>query len=145
MDHPVYGSDLAPCDFFLFPTVKKELRGKRYPNAGWVVEVFQSDLSSLPKDTSAATFDDRFACMTNCIRVEGDYFEKQRKNFSVECTVFCSAKNFRSSHRIIHIKIHTIFRKYPWFQDYETKGMKSMAMKRGMLQMDEDENSWQMD
>ena len=28
--HPPYSSDLAPCDFFLFPTMKKTLEGKRF-------------------------------------------------------------------------------------------------------------------
>lgn len=27
MSHPLYSPDLAPCDFFLFPHVKKQLRG----------------------------------------------------------------------------------------------------------------------
>ena len=28
--HPPYSPDLAPCDFFLFPTMKKTLKGKRF-------------------------------------------------------------------------------------------------------------------
>lgn len=30
LDHPPYSPDLAPCGFFLFPNLKKELRGKRF-------------------------------------------------------------------------------------------------------------------
>jgi hypothetical protein len=29
-EHPPYRSDLAPCDFWAFPTVKRELRGKKF-------------------------------------------------------------------------------------------------------------------
>jgi len=28
--HPPYSPDLTPCDFFLFPQIKKVLRGKRF-------------------------------------------------------------------------------------------------------------------
>ena len=28
--HPPYSPDLAPCDFFLFPRMKKVLKGKRF-------------------------------------------------------------------------------------------------------------------
>jgi len=30
LPHPPYSPDLAPCDFFLFPRIKKELKGKRF-------------------------------------------------------------------------------------------------------------------
>jgi hypothetical protein len=30
LEHPPYGPDLAPCDFWAFPTVKRELRGKKF-------------------------------------------------------------------------------------------------------------------
>jgi hypothetical protein len=31
LEHPPYSPDLAPCDFWAFPTIKKELRGKKPP------------------------------------------------------------------------------------------------------------------
>ncbi|WAR14406.1 hypothetical protein MAR_004511 [Mya arenaria] len=30
IQHPAYSSDLAPCDFWSFPTIKNELRGSRF-------------------------------------------------------------------------------------------------------------------
>ena len=30
--HPPYSLDLAPCDFFLFPRMKRDLKGKRFQN-----------------------------------------------------------------------------------------------------------------
>ena len=30
--HPPYSPDLSPCDFFLFPYLKRKLRGREYPN-----------------------------------------------------------------------------------------------------------------
>ena len=30
LKHPPYSPDLAPCDFWAFPTLKRQLRGKRF-------------------------------------------------------------------------------------------------------------------
>ena len=30
LSHPPYSPDLSPCDFFLFPLLKKTLSGRRY-------------------------------------------------------------------------------------------------------------------
>jgi hypothetical protein len=30
LEHPPYSSDLAPCDICVFPTMKRELRGKEF-------------------------------------------------------------------------------------------------------------------
>ena len=30
MDHPPYSPDLAPSDFFLFPEMKRQLKGRRF-------------------------------------------------------------------------------------------------------------------
>jgi hypothetical protein len=36
LEHPPYSSDLAPCDFWAFPTTKRELRGKKpVPLSSW--------------------------------------------------------------------------------------------------------------
>lgn len=32
VNHPPYSPDLSPCDFFLFPTVKRALRGQTFPS-----------------------------------------------------------------------------------------------------------------
>jgi hypothetical protein len=34
LEHPPYSSDLAPCDFWAFQTMKRELRGKNFEK--WV-------------------------------------------------------------------------------------------------------------
>ena len=36
--HPPYSPDLAPCDFFLFPRMKRDLKGKRFQNVEEVRE-----------------------------------------------------------------------------------------------------------
>jgi len=32
LKHPPYSPDLAPCDFWAFPTLERQLRGKRLPS-----------------------------------------------------------------------------------------------------------------
>jgi hypothetical protein len=32
LEHPPYSPDLAPCNFLVFPTMKRELRGKKFRN-----------------------------------------------------------------------------------------------------------------
>jgi [histone H3]-lysine36 N-dimethyltransferase SETMAR len=40
LDHPPYSPDLAPSDFYLFPAMKRILRGKRYSSDNaWVNDV----------------------------------------------------------------------------------------------------------
>jgi len=42
--HPPYSPDLAPCDFFLFPRIKRDLKGKRLQN---VEEVREKTMEAL--------------------------------------------------------------------------------------------------
>jgi hypothetical protein len=56
-----YNSDLDPYDFWAFPTMKKELRGKK----------FRSD------QRSTARFDKWVECRKKCIACQGRYFEKE--------------------------------------------------------------------
>jgi hypothetical protein len=30
LEHPAYSTDLAPCDFFLYPTMKNHLKGSNF-------------------------------------------------------------------------------------------------------------------
>jgi len=36
--HTIYSPDLAPCDFFLFPRMKRDVKGKRFQNVEEVRE-----------------------------------------------------------------------------------------------------------
>ncbi|KAJ4446214.1 hypothetical protein ANN_12908 [Periplaneta americana] len=49
LDHPSYGSDLAPCDFGLFPEVKMKLKGRHFTSD---VELLVADqeCGNLPKE-----------------------------------------------------------------------------------------------
>jgi hypothetical protein len=57
-----FNSDLAPCDFWAFPTMKRELRGDKK---------FRSD------QRSAARFEKWVELSKKCIACQGRYFEKE--------------------------------------------------------------------
>lgn len=77
MDHPPYSPDLAPCDFYLFPNVKKKLRGKRFSSAEVAVEAYEKEVAQIPTSEWNQCFSKWFLRMKKCIDCNGDYFEKQ--------------------------------------------------------------------
>ena len=71
--HPAYSPDLAPSDFFLFPNLKKDIRGCHFRSdeevEEWVngkdPDVFSSGLMELEHRWS------------KCVILEGNYIEKE--------------------------------------------------------------------
>jgi len=74
--HPPYSPDLAPCDFWLFPKVKEQLRGRRFESDSDALAALETALEGLEKQSFQDCFVKWFARMHSCIRVAGDYFEK---------------------------------------------------------------------
>lgn len=76
LPHPPYSPDLAPSDFFLFPNLKRYLRGKRfYSNAEVIAETteyFASFEKSYYSD-GIGKLQDRW---NKCITLKGDYVEE---------------------------------------------------------------------
>jgi hypothetical protein len=73
--HPPYSPDLAPCDFFLFPRMKKMLKGKRF---AYVEEVKKKTTEAL-KCITLQEFQDCFEKWKTrlewCIASNGQCFE----------------------------------------------------------------------
>ena len=74
--HPPYSPDLAPCDFFLFPTVKSKLRGRNFNSAEDAVNAYQEEVMNLTENDFAQCFLSWFARMHKCIDCNGEWFEK---------------------------------------------------------------------
>lgn len=74
--HPAYSPDLAPCDFFLFPEMKKHLQERRFDSAEQAVDFMMDVLDSMPKKLFSECFQKWFWRMHKCIEAGGDYFEK---------------------------------------------------------------------
>lgn len=77
MGHPPYSPDLAPNDFFLFPNIKKKLRGQRFPTPEEAVFAFKTHVLEVPESDWKKCFENWFQRMQKCINLHGEYFEKQ--------------------------------------------------------------------
>lgn len=77
MGHPPYSPDLAPNDFYLFPTIKDKLRGQRFATPEEAVEAFKNHVLGLSSSDWQKCFDKWFERMQKCIDHKGKYFEKQ--------------------------------------------------------------------
>ena len=51
LNHPPYSPDLSPCDFFLFPRLKKMLSGNKYTSRSSLGSAMYQCLQQIPKKT----------------------------------------------------------------------------------------------
>ena len=75
LNHPPYSPDLSPCDFFLFPRLKKMLSGNKYTSRS---SLWQRYLSVSPTDTKKdylSALRDWVKRLHKCVSVKGEYFE----------------------------------------------------------------------
>lgn len=73
--HPPYSPDLAPSDFFLFGTLKEELRGRRFETRSALGSAIYQCLQRWPQQRffhSIHSLPDRWR---KCVEARGDYFE----------------------------------------------------------------------
>jgi len=73
MAHPPYSPDLAPCDFWLFNRLKRNL--DTYPDSTSLARAVTKDLTSIPIDEYQKTFHKWIERMKLCVEHDGDYFE----------------------------------------------------------------------
>lgn len=74
--HPPYSPDLAPSDFYLFPKLKKHLRGRQFSSDEELKETISEFFEGLPKEffsEGIALLEKRW---TKCVSVKGSYVEK---------------------------------------------------------------------
>lgn len=77
LPHPPYSPDLSPCDFALFPTMKRLLRGRVFASReNLESEVRKVLLYEIPKEEYAKAIDALPIRWTKCTRLSGDYVEK---------------------------------------------------------------------
>ncbi len=76
--HPAYSLDLAPCNFWLFPTTKEELCGQQFSSDKEVTNVVQVFLTGISEDefekTIITQWEER---MRKCVTLDGRYIEKK--------------------------------------------------------------------
>ncbi len=77
LNHPPYSPDLAPCDYFMFPTLKATLRGRRFQNIDDLQNAVKQELRKMSRDKIRASILGMETRWRKCISVEGQYFEGQ--------------------------------------------------------------------
>ncbi len=75
LPHPPYSPDLSPCDFFLFPMLKKTLSGRRYEGRSALGSAIFQCLQGIPRNAYFSAFTDWISRLEKCISVKGEYFE----------------------------------------------------------------------
>ena len=76
LPHLPYSPDFAPCDFFLFPNLKKSLAGQKFESNEEVIaatEAYFADLQKTYFSDGLKKLEHRWA---KCIELKGDYVEK---------------------------------------------------------------------
>ena len=68
--HPPYSSDLAPCDFWLFP----KLRGCRYETIEEMKEAVTKVIDTLTQEDFNGALQKLLGVYNKCIAAGGDYF-----------------------------------------------------------------------
>ena len=74
--NPAHSPDLNPCDFFLFPKLKKQLRGIRFNGDNEILTALEQAIDSLRIEGFKNCLEDWFIRMHKYIDAEGQYFEK---------------------------------------------------------------------
>ena len=69
--HPPYSSELAPCDFWLFP----KIRGCRYEKIEEIKEAVTKVIDTLTQEDFHWAFQNLLERFNKCIAGGGDYFE----------------------------------------------------------------------
>lgn len=76
INHPPYSPDLAPSDYFLFPNLKKDLRGKRFSDDEELKAAINSHFSDKEESYFLQGIEKLISRCNKCIEVMGDYIEK---------------------------------------------------------------------
>ena len=58
LNRPPYSPDLSPCDFFLFPRLKKMLSGNKYTSRSSLGSAIYQCIQQIPKEDDLSAFRD---------------------------------------------------------------------------------------
>ena len=75
LNHPPYLPDLSPCDFFLFPWLKKILSGNKYTSRSSLGSDIRQCVQQIPKEDYLSAFCDWVKRLQKCVSVQGEYFK----------------------------------------------------------------------
>ena len=76
LPHPPYSPDLAPCDFFLFPRLKRELSGRSFQSRSALGSAIYQCLAGIPENDYKMAFRSWISRLRKCVEKGGEYFEQ---------------------------------------------------------------------
>ena len=80
--HPAYSPDLAPSDFFLFPYLKKDIRGLHFRSDEDVVTAVEEWVNGKDPDFFNSGLMALDYCWSKCITLEGNYIEQEEEDLN---------------------------------------------------------------
>ena len=75
MEHPAYSPDLAHSDVFLFPKIKKILKGGHFDDINDIRSNTTAALTAIPQNHFQNCFEGWTRSWHRCIAFQGEYFE----------------------------------------------------------------------
>lgn len=76
LPQPPYSPDLSPPDFFLFPKLKRPLKGHRFDDVDAIQEAVAKSLKDIPESAFQEAFAAWKSRWQRCIDAQGQYFEE---------------------------------------------------------------------
>ena len=74
--HPPYSPDLSPCDFHIFPNLKRDLKGIHFTTDDEVKDAVKSWIKKRPAEFLIDGMRQLVHRRNKCVTVNGDYVEK---------------------------------------------------------------------
>ena len=78
MPHPPYSPDLAPCDFFLFGHVKRQLQGSNFEDTPSLITRINEILSAITPEMRKSVFANWITRLNWVIENNGDYYNNNK-------------------------------------------------------------------
>ena len=78
LKHPPYSPDLAPCDFWAFPKMERQLCGRRLSSDDEVRNATAAVLKGVSQNDLFHVFESFIKRCEKRIQCEGSYFEKEQ-------------------------------------------------------------------
>ena len=78
LKHPPYSSDLAPCDFWAFPTLKRQLSGKRFSSDDEVRNATAAALKGMSQNNLFHVFESFIKRSKNVFNVKDATLKKKK-------------------------------------------------------------------
>lgn len=75
LPHPPYSPDLAPCDFFIFPKMKKGMKGHHFGSVDNVQGATTQALKVIPLEDFQGCYEEWKNRWERCVHSQGAYFE----------------------------------------------------------------------